>query len=85
LDGGLVCNEPVSALDVSIRAQVIHLLMDLRREHDLGLIFITHDVGLAWALCDRVAVMYLGRIIEQATTEQVLADPRHPTRRRLTQ
>ena len=52
--------------------------MDLRRERDLGLIFITHDVGLAWALCDRVAVMYLGRIIEQGTTEQVLADPRHP-------
>ncbi len=75
---GLVCDEPVSALDVSIRAQVIHLLMDLKRERNLGLIFITHDVGLAWALCDRVAVMYLGRIIEQGTTEQVLSDPRHP-------
>jgi oligopeptide/dipeptide ABC transporter ATP-binding protein len=75
---GLVCDEPVSALDVSIRAQVIHLLMDLRRERGLGLIFITHDVGLAWALCDRVAVMYLGRVIEQGTTEQVLGSPRHP-------
>jgi ABC-type oligopeptide transport system ATPase subunit len=80
---GLVCDEPVSALDVSIRAQVIHLLMDLRRERGLGLIFITHDVGLSWALCDRVAVMYLGRVIEQGTTEQVLGNPRHPyTQRR---
>ena len=72
---GLVCDEPVSALDVSIRAQVIQLLMELKRDRNLGLIFITHDVGLAWALCDRVAVMYLGRVIEQGTTEQVLANP----------
>ena len=57
---GLVCDEPVSALDVSVRAQVLHLLMELKREQGLALIFITHDVGLAWALCDRVAVMYLG-------------------------
>jgi oligopeptide/dipeptide ABC transporter ATP-binding protein len=75
---GLVCDEPVSALDVSIRAQVIHLLTDLRRQRGLGLLFITHDVGLAWALCDRVAVMYLGRVVEQGTTEQVLGNPRHP-------
>ena len=75
---GLVCDEPVSALDVSIRAQVIQLLTELKRDRDLGLIFITHDVGLAWALCDRVAVMYLGRVIEQGTTEQVLANPQHP-------
>jgi oligopeptide/dipeptide ABC transporter ATP-binding protein len=75
---GLVCDEPVSALDVSIRAQVVQLLMELKRDRDLGLIFITHDVGLAWALCDRVAVMYLGRVIEQGTTEQVLANPQHP-------
>jgi oligopeptide/dipeptide ABC transporter ATP-binding protein len=75
---GLVCDEPVSALDVSIRAQVVQLLMELKRDRDLGLIFITHDVGLAWALCDRVAVMYLGRVIEQGTTEQVLSNPQHP-------
>jgi len=74
----LVCDEPVSALDVSIRAQVIQLLVELKRERHLGLIFITHDVGLAWALCDRVAVMYLGRVIEQGTTDQVLANPQHP-------
>jgi oligopeptide/dipeptide ABC transporter ATP-binding protein len=75
---GLVCDEPVSALDVSVRAQVLQVLMDLKRERGLGLIFITHDVGLAWALCDRVAVMYLGRIVEQGKGEDVIADPQHP-------
>ncbi len=80
---GLICDEPVSALDVSIRAQVLHLLMHLREERNLGLLFITHDVGLAWALCDRIAVMYLGRVVEQGTTEQVLANPQHPYTRAL--
>ncbi len=80
---GLVCDEPVSGLDVSVRAQVIHLLMELKREQGLSLIFITHDVGLAWAMCDRVAVMYLGRVVEQGTTEQVLANPQHPYTRSL--
>ena len=74
----LICDEPVSALDVSVRAQVLHVLMGLRREHGLGLIFITHDLGLAWALCDRVAVMYLGRIVETGPAEQVIGDPHHP-------
>jgi len=74
----LICDEPVSALDVSVRAQVLHVLMNLRRENDLGLIFITHDLGLAWALCDRIAVMYLGRIVETGPAEQVIGDPRHP-------
>ena len=77
---GLVCDEPVSALDVSVRSQVIHLLMELRREQGMSLIFITHDVGLAWALCDRVAVMYLGRVVEQGTTEQVIGTPSTRTR-----
>ena len=75
---GLVCDEPVSALDVSVRAQVLQVLTELKRERGLGLLFITHDVGLAWALCDRVAVMYLGRIVETGTTEQVIGDPKHP-------
>ena len=74
----LICDEPVSALDVSVRAQVLHVLMGLKRDRGLGLIFITHDLGLAWALCDRVAVMYLGRIVESGPTEQVIGDPRHP-------
>ena len=74
----LICDEPVSALDVSVRTQVLQVLVDLKQARGLGLIFITHDVGLAWALCDRVAVMYLGRIVEQGTTEQVIGDPQHP-------
>jgi peptide/nickel transport system ATP-binding protein len=75
---GLVCDEPVSALDVSVRSQVLQVLMDLKRTQGLGLIFITHDIGLAWALCDRVAVMYLGRVVESGSTEQVIANPQHP-------
>ena len=74
----LVCDEPVSALDVSVRTQVLRLLVDLREARALSLLLITHDVGLAWSLCDRVAVMYLGRIVELGTTEQVLGDPQHP-------
>ena len=74
----LVCDEPVSALDVSVRTQVLRLLVELRKTRALSLLLITHDVGMAWSLCDRVAVMYLGRIVEIGTTEQVLGDPQHP-------
>ena len=62
---GLICDEPVSMLDVSVRAQVLKVLMDLRESRSLALLFITHDLGLAWTLCDRIAVMYLGRIVER--------------------
>ena len=75
---GLICDEPVSMLDVSVRAQVLKVLMDLRESRSLALLFITHDLGLAWALCDRIAVMYLGRIVEQGSAEQVIEHPRHP-------
>ena len=75
---GLVCDEPVSALDVSVRAQVLHLLLGLRRARGLALLLITHDIGLAWALCDRVAVMYLGRIVEIGAASDVLERPQHP-------
>jgi peptide/nickel transport system ATP-binding protein len=75
---GLVCDEPVSALDVSVRSQVLHLLLGLRRSRGLALLFITHDIGLAWSLCDRVAVMYLGRVIEIGTAADVLERPQHP-------
>ena len=75
---GLVCDEPVSALDVSVRAQVLHLLLGLRRTRGLALLLITHDIGLAWALCDRVAVMYLGRIVELGSAADVLERPQHP-------
>jgi peptide/nickel transport system ATP-binding protein len=74
----LVCDEPVSALDTSIRAQVLHLLLSLRRARGLALLLITHDIGLAWALCDRVAVMYLGRVVEIGTAADVLERPQHP-------
>ncbi len=74
----LVCDEPVSALDVSVRTQVLRLLVELRATRQLSMLLITHDVGMAWSLCDRVAVMYLGRIVEIGTTEQVLGDPQHP-------
>jgi oligopeptide/dipeptide ABC transporter ATP-binding protein len=80
---GLVCDEPVSALDVSVRAQVLQVLMDLKASRGLALIFITHDIGLAWALCDRVAVMYLGRVVESGTTEEVIGNPQHPYTRSL--
>jgi oligopeptide/dipeptide ABC transporter ATP-binding protein len=75
---GLICDEPVSMLDVSVQAQVLRVLMDLRASRSLALLFITHDLGLAWTLCDRIAVMYLGRIVEQGTAEQVIEHPRHP-------
>lgn len=74
----LIADEPTTALDVMVQAQVLALLDSLRRDFGLALIFITHDVGLAWALCDRVAVMYLGRIVESGTTEQVIGGPQHP-------
>jgi oligopeptide/dipeptide ABC transporter ATP-binding protein len=75
---GLICDEPVSMLDVSVQAQVLRVLMDLRESRSLALLFITHDLGLAWALCDRIAVMYLGRIVEHGTAAQVIEHPGHP-------
>ncbi len=75
---GIVCDEPVSALDVSVRAQLLHLLLGLRRSRGLALLLITHDIGLAWALCDRVAVMYLGRVVELGSAADVLERPQHP-------
>jgi peptide/nickel transport system ATP-binding protein len=75
---GLICDEPVSMLDVSVRAQILHVLMELRRRRDLALLFITHDLSLAWSICDRLAVMYLGRIVEQGTATDVIERPQHP-------
>jgi oligopeptide/dipeptide ABC transporter ATP-binding protein len=75
---GLVCDEPVSMLDASVRAQILAVLVELRRVRDLALIFITHDLSLAWSLCDRIAVMYLGRVVEQGTATDVIERPQHP-------
>ncbi|TNB46222.1 ATP-binding cassette domain-containing protein [Martelella lutilitoris] len=74
----IVADEPVSALDVSIRAQVINLLCDLRDEMGLSLIFISHDIGVVSHISDRIAVMYLGRIVEEGMTATVLNAPQHP-------
>ena len=79
----LVADEPVSSLDASVRGEILALLLRLRVELGLTLLVVTHDLGLAWNIADRIAVMYLGRIIEEGPTEQVLADPKHPYTRAL--
>lgn len=74
----LVCDEPVSALDVSIQAQILELLAELRAEQGLAMLFISHDLGVIAALCDRTAVMYAGRVAEEGPAEAVADSPRHP-------
>lgn len=74
----IVCDEAVSALDVSIQAQVLELLMDLKREKNLTYIFITHDLSVTEYLCDRIAVMYLGRIVELCNADELYANTLHP-------
>jgi peptide/nickel transport system ATP-binding protein len=79
----VICDEPVSALDVSIRAQIINLLLKLKDEMGLAYIMISHDLGVVEHVSDRVAVMYLGRIVEQGHWQEIFEDPRHPYTRAL--
>lgn len=74
----IVADEPVSSLDASVRGEILALLLRLRDELGLTLLVVTHDLGLAWNIADRVAVMYLGRIIEIGPTEEILSAPQHP-------
>jgi oligopeptide/dipeptide ABC transporter ATP-binding protein len=79
----LVADEPVASLDASVRGEILALILRLRRELGLSALVISHDLGLAWNIADRVAVMYLGRIVEQGTVEATLLNPRHPYTRAL--
>jgi oligopeptide/dipeptide ABC transporter ATP-binding protein len=74
----IICDEAVSALDVSIQAQVMNLLIDLRKKYNLAYLFISHDLSVVRHISDRIAVMYLGRVVESGKTEDIMARPRHP-------
>lgn len=79
----LICDEAVSALDVSVQAQILNLLQDIRDEYDLTLLFISHNLSVVRHIADRVAVMYLGQVVELGTNEQIFSDPQHPYTRTL--
>ena len=79
----LICDEPVASLDVSIQAQIINLFLKLRRELNLTMLFISHDLSVVRHVSDRVAIMYLGRIVEIGPTEEIFVTPRHPYTRAL--
>lgn len=74
----IVCDEPVSSLDVSVRAQVLNLMKDLQEEYRMSYLFISHDLSTVYFLCDTIAVMYLGKIVEVASKEELFAKPLHP-------
>jgi peptide/nickel transport system ATP-binding protein len=74
----LICDEPTSALDVSVQSQILNLLLDLRKELGLSFLIITHDFGVVNYIADRIAVMYLGQIVEIGTREQIITSAKHP-------
>jgi peptide/nickel transport system ATP-binding protein len=79
----LIADEPITALDVSIQAQIVNLLKDLQQQLHMTYLFVSHDLNMVRYLCDRVAVMYRGRIVEMGTVEAIFQDPRHPYTRAL--
>lgn len=79
----IIADEPVSSLDASVRGEILALMLKLREELGLTLLVVTHDLGLAWNIADRIVVMYLGRVVEQGPTEEVLSNPQHPYTRAL--
>lgn len=79
----LVADEPTTALDVTVQAQILDLIRTLRDETGMGVLFISHDLGVIGQLCERIAVMYRGRIVEYGSTERILDDPQHPYTRAL--
>jgi len=79
----LICDEAVSALDVSVQAQILNLLQEIREEYELTILFISHNLSVVRHIADRVAVMYLGQVVEIGSNEQIFTDPQHPYTRSL--
>jgi peptide/nickel transport system ATP-binding protein len=74
----LIADEPTTALDVTIQAQILELMKQLQEEFHMAILFITHDLGIVAQICDRVAVMYLGQIVEEAPAREIYKNPKHP-------
>ncbi len=79
----LIADEPTTALDVTIQAQILELMKEMQKEFNMAILFITHDLGVVAKMCDRVAVMYLGKVVESGSAERIYADPEHPYTRGL--